>query len=287
MRSRAVVIVAATVLVAGVLVAGRIVVGSHAERTLRWVALGDSYTSGEGNDPMDATAPCTRSAADAYPIYASNQLRASGVDVALDFEACSAAVVADLPRQAANVTAATDLVTMTIGGNDAGFGAIVAGCLRTGVLRLLPGLTPCGVDDRDLAQKMAAVRQRVTEGLTAIRGRLDHHATVLLLGYPDPLPTGGTCGLFGTNETARAAQLATALDATLADAADAVRGVEYVSMLGPFAGHDTCADQPWIRGLQPKWNDAIHLSFKGSFHPSTAGAQAYADVLLSRLRLSG
>ena len=117
--------------------------GSSGPRTLSWAALGDSYTSGHGNPPLDADAPCTRALADAYPVVAAGLLANDGIEVDLDFRACSGADVADLAEQADGVADDVDVVTITVGGNDVGFGRLVVGCLTTGAAPPLPGVEPC------------------------------------------------------------------------------------------------------------------------------------------------
>ena len=112
-----------------------------ARPTLRYVALGDSYSSGEGNPPFDAgtdvaSGPnqdrCRRSRV-AFP----HQLHVRA-NLVLVHRACSGAVGADVtttskyppePPQVSWVDASTNLVTITIGGNEAGFGTVLVSCL--------------------------------------------------------------------------------------------------------------------------------------------------------------
>src|SRR5436190_9331779 len=83
---------------------------------VRYVALGDSYSSGTGTRTyFDST--CQRSVY-AYP-YLLSQRRAN---TQLTFAACSGAKTGDvLNNQVSSVTSDTKIVTITIGGNDAGF----------------------------------------------------------------------------------------------------------------------------------------------------------------------
>lgn len=264
-------------------VAGLIVTRDDDDR-FHWVALGDSYSAGEGNRPFDDDRACNRSRAAAYPLLVTRALVDDGIDVELTFTACSKAVAGDLAGQAATVDDRTDLVTATIGGNDAGFGDLVLGCLATGTLRLLPGIEPCLADDAALPQRMASVRARVIDALEPIAARLRPDARFLLVGYPNPVPPDVACELFGADEATKATTIAEALDDTLAGVALELEQVEYVSMLEPFADHHVCADEAWIRGLEPYVSTREKPTLGGSFHPTVAGQQGYADVLYERIR---
>jgi lysophospholipase L1-like esterase len=116
----------------------------------RYVALGDSLSSGEGNPPFQsgtdtAADRCHRSGA-AYPELLAGDAKASGAS--LTFVACSGAMVPDLfgtstissgqwgeaPQinsllTAGNPDPSISLVTISIGGNDFGFGSDLSACI--------------------------------------------------------------------------------------------------------------------------------------------------------------
>src|SRR3954453_24030259 len=86
----------------------------------RNVALGDSYSSGTGTRPYtDST--CQRS------VYAYPSLRAANrPKTSLVFAACSGATTSDvLNNQVSSLTSTTKFVTITVGGNDAGFSSVI------------------------------------------------------------------------------------------------------------------------------------------------------------------
>ena len=86
---------------------------------MTYVALGDSYASGVGLAP-----------ALAYPVL----LRDGGLDrfSTLTQAASSGAVTGDvLATQVSSLRADTRTVTLTVGGNDAGFATVVAACLHS------------------------------------------------------------------------------------------------------------------------------------------------------------
>ena len=91
----------------------------------RYVALGDSYSSGTGTRTyFDST--CQKSVY-SYP-YLLSQQRAN---TQLVFAACSGAKTGDvLNSQVSQLNASTGIVTITIGGNDAGFTSVVTECAK-------------------------------------------------------------------------------------------------------------------------------------------------------------
>jgi lysophospholipase L1-like esterase len=89
-----------------------------------YVALGDSYSSGLGAPPYDLDGFCQRSSQSYPSLWAAEHHPAS-----LVFLACSGAKTTDvLLRQIPAIPRGTDLVTITIGGNDVGFAPVVQTC---------------------------------------------------------------------------------------------------------------------------------------------------------------
>ncbi|WP_409484614.1 SGNH/GDSL hydrolase family protein [Arsenicicoccus dermatophilus] len=142
-----------------------------------YVALGDSYSSGESLSPYHrgtdtAINQCHRSAS-AYPHGLARSVRATS----LTFRACSGAVTDDLytpdhngnkvtvdalvPAQLSHVTRDTDLVTLTIGGNDVGFASVLGTCVYGDAGRSTR--TDCSTDP--------ALTAAVTARLDALAGR--------------------------------------------------------------------------------------------------------------------
>ena len=100
--------------------------------TQRYVALGDSYSSGEGNPPFNPTTPhCDQSQHDAWPeLVAQKPLLLRGL------LACSGATTSALTQSFKNQPPQLDqlrrlkpnVVTITIGGNDIGFESVIENC---------------------------------------------------------------------------------------------------------------------------------------------------------------
>jgi lysophospholipase L1-like esterase len=172
----------------------------------RYVALGDSYAAGPGI-PVQTGEPsgCSRSTRN-YPSVVAQTLDVAGFqDVS-----CSGATTEHLtgpqkvqpgvnPPQLEALAADTELVTLTIGGNDIGFGEIVSECARRSPTQ--PAGSACedhytaGGSD-ELAERIEAAAPKVRSALAEIEKR-SPDARVLLVGYPAILPDEGP-GCFPT-----------------------------------------------------------------------------------------
>ncbi|WP_224390627.1 SGNH/GDSL hydrolase family protein [Pseudonocardia sp. ICBG1293] len=205
---------------------------------VRYVALGDSYAAGVGARPDPATGDCRRSDASYPALWAARHAPASFVSVA-----CSGATSGEvIARQVRTVSADTTLVTITVGGNDTGFGPVLAAC---SVAR----------DDETCLRAVRggerAARWVAPGGLisTIVGVRLQApDATILVLGYPRLFEPGADCDVPGVPNAVRREALnraADTLDAALADAAGRFRG-RFVDVRGAFAGHGICSADPWI-----------------------------------------
>ena len=142
MRRRIAASVAAAAVAVGVVATAP--ASQAAPAPLRYVALGDSYSAASGNVPPDPTAApqCLRSTAN-YPHVIAGAIGAQLTDVT-----CGAADTSDyftaqyhgVPPQLAALTADTQLVTMTIGGNDSNvFINSIVECGAAGALDRRPG----------------------------------------------------------------------------------------------------------------------------------------------------
>ncbi|MEU2042318.1 SGNH/GDSL hydrolase family protein [Nocardia niwae] len=224
-----------------------------------YVALGDSFSAGLGADgPIDG---CGRSAKGYPALWAKAHSIASFVNAA-----CGGAVSGDvLGSQLSGLSAKTEVVTITLGGNDVQLGDQVSACL----LRDDQG---CRTLIDDFTTNLPARTAAVTEVYAAIRTAAPK-ADVYVLGYPRLFDTGGSCTspLTPTLDERRVLNGATdALNSVLAQrATDA--GFRFVDVRAAFAGHGVCSSSSWI-------NPAA--SFPAPLHPTTDG---YRDGYLAAL----
>ncbi|NIH87375.1 GDSL-type esterase/lipase family protein [Amycolatopsis granulosa] len=233
--------------------------------TLDYVALGDSYSSGVGAGSYLDSSSCKRSS-NAYP-----ELYARQTSAALDFRACSGAKTSDvLSKQVGALSAGTDLVTISVGGNDAGFASVMQDCILGGdagcktaidnakafVTGTLPGL---------LDKTYREIRSRAPE------------AKVVVLGYPHFYKIGGSCSV-GLSDTSRGYidSGADALDSVIQKEASEA-GFAFADVRPAFAGHEICSGASWLHSLTYPVDE--------SYHPTATGqARGYYPSLVAAVR---
>ena len=224
---------------------------------VRYVALGDSYAAGIGaaDDTADRGG-CARSA-DAYPEqWAAHHAHASFVS-----EACDGATTAGvLSGQVQALSARTTLVSLTVGGNDAGFSHVMEAC----VLQFWDSACQSAVSAAD-AFIARTLPGRLDATLQAIRARAPA-AKVVVVGYPDLYDLSQSPGCLGLSTAKRAAldQGADALDRAMSAAA-ARNGAVYADVRDEFAGHEICDSSQWLY--------AVTFPLGDSYHPTTAGQE--------------
>ncbi len=277
---------------------------------IQFVGLGDSFTSGEGVPGYfpgtDTQANQCHRSTNAY----SRHIDRPGHTEALfdlsrdnssgfrwDFLACSGATTSNVrsagtarygePPQLNRIEigSATDMVALTIGGNDAGFAPILELCG-------LPIIDCSSVSYKPLApQDNRSLNEIITSLIDGLQGRLAQtysevrakspDATVFVLGYPNLFPASvrfwdpacaALMGFYSGQERSFFRDLASQLNGVIAAAA-AQAGVHFVPVADYFDGHEVCGtdDQDWIFG--PRWPVA------GSFHPNPDGQWHYAEAL--------
>jgi lysophospholipase L1-like esterase len=254
---------------------------------LRYVALGDSYSAASGVLPPDPSAPpeCLRSILN-YPHVIAGSTGAALTDVT-----CGAADTSDyfeaqypgVPPQLEAVRSDTQLVTMTIGGNDSNvFIETILSCGSLGVLSLGQG-SPC--KDRYGSSFEDTIRNTtypsLVRALQAVRVKAPR-ARVAILGYPWIMPPSGGC--FDKMPIASGdVPYVRGIQATLNDAvrrAAAATGATYVNLNTVSEGHDAC--QPtgvrWIEPVLQGTNAVI-------VHPNALGEREMAARTIAALHL--
>ncbi|WP_169064418.1 GDSL-type esterase/lipase family protein [Geodermatophilus dictyosporus] len=317
----------------------------------KYVALGDSFSAGEGVEPFfEPNNKCHRST-QAY----STLVQVPGADatlqelsrnpdtgVAWGFQACSGAEARNLLNDGAGrygdplgqlelnrsadtgnandlpVDADTDLVTVTIGGNDASFADIVTFCATT------PNCQTARYQGKTLDQFQREARDRLAPQLSAIYARVHEQAPqarILVLGYPQLFPASAAeqncaklreqtvyvrasaagrgavvpvANIGFTNAEQNAMRRWTSeLNQTIADRVnrDGSGYVEFVPVDAAFAGHEVCGNAgEWINGPTLATIASIRgrspVANSQSFHPNAAGqADGYAAAVNERLGL--
>ena len=236
---------------------------AHAASPDSYVALGDSYSSGLGaGDYISSSGSCDRST-NAYP----EQWAGTNSPVSFVSAACAGATTADVrSSQVTALSASTTLVSITIGGNDAGFSSVMETCVLLPTSSCLNAIAAAeGFIASQLPGKLNAT-------LRAIRADAPS-AKIVVLGYPDlyDLSRSGSCIGLSTRDHTALNQGADALDGALRAAAQANHDT-FADVRAQFAGHEICDSGSWLHAV-----DIFALS--SSYHPTAAGQeQGYLPV---------
>jgi lysophospholipase L1-like esterase len=229
---------------------------AKAASTVNYVALGDSYASGVGaGDYYASSGSCDRSP-NAYPALWA----AANAPSSFTFAACSGATTTDvISSQLSALSASTTLVSVTIGGNDAGFSSIMETCVLESTSSCLSAVS----------QGEAFVQNQLPALLNTMLAdiRADApSARIVLVGYPEfyDLSVPVCIGLSSADHTA-IDQGADDLDNALANAA-AQNGDVFADVRSQFAGHELCDGAGWL-------NSVDIFDIDSSYHPTATGQQ--------------
>jgi len=228
-----------------------------------YVALGDSYSSGVGTRTYinDGTS-CQRST------YAYPWLVAQAKGYALNFKACGGATVSSVTSsQLGALSSATNYVTLSVGGNDAGFSSVLTECAKP------RWMSDC---DGKINTAQNYINNTLPGTLSTLYGSIKTkapNAKVVIVGYPR-LFNGEDCNAgtwFSPSEETRLNQTADLINSKLSAAARA-KGFSSANPTNAFIGHAVCDSPEWLNGLSNPTSE--------SYHPNTTGhASGYKPLV--------
>jgi lysophospholipase L1-like esterase len=228
---------------------------ASAAEAVNYVALGDSYSSGLGAGAMiSSSGSCDRSTNAYSQLWANANHPASYTSVA-----CSGATTSTvISTQLSALSAATTLVSITVGGNDVGFSSTMETCVLHSTSTCVAAI------QADEAQVSSALPGELNSVLGDIAGTAPA-ARVIVLGYPDlyDLSKSSTCVGLSTTDRTDLNQAADELDAAIRAAA-AAHGDAYADVRPDFAGHNICDSSSWLHSVNI-------LDVSESYHPTAAG----------------
>ncbi|OAD97630.1 SGNH/GDSL hydrolase family protein [Arthrobacter sp. OY3WO11] len=269
----------------------------------KYVALGSSYAAGASvgpADPSDKDGLCGRTMI-AYPNLVARTL---GLD--LTNATCGGATtdnITTVPQKVSYpasgtlapqinaVTADTDLVTITIGGNDVNFvGNLYAeSCLAdlaanpssplSNALKEYGLCTP--LPDETVTSALAAMESKLTRMVEAVQARAPK-ARIILIDYPVVLPENGKpCSAVPITQERQKFlnQVARQLSNATKHAAQKT-GTEFVAASKNSRGQDACSTTPWMTGYD--FSPGV-----AAMHPNEAGHAAVAAALTRQLTTAG
>ncbi|MCF3964460.1 SGNH/GDSL hydrolase family protein [Streptomyces fuscigenes] len=220
-----------------------------------YVALGDSYSSGVGSGDYDSASGSCKRSPHAYPaLWAAAHAPSSFTSTA-----CSGARTGDVESgQLAPLNSGTDLVSISIGGNDAGFSDVMTTCVLKSEATCLSAIaTANGYIDNTLPGALDTVYNDIHAKAPQAR--------VVVVGYPRFYELNGSC-VVGLSEAERSAinNAADHLDSVTAKRA-ADHGFGFADVRQAFTGHEICSSgTAWLHSVNL-------LNLTESYHPTAAG----------------
>ena len=223
---------------------------------VNYVALGDSYSSGVGSGSyISASGNCLRSTLAYSQLWADAHSPASYTSVA-----CSGATTADvLNNQISALNSSTNLVSITIGGNDVGFSSVMQTCVLGSDSACLSAINTA------TAQAKSVLPGRLANTFSAIRNAAPG-ARVVVMGYPEFYDLGNSWYCPGLSTTDRSAlnNAADTLDSVIQTAAQNA-GDSYADVKSRFSGHELC-------DFFNEWLHSVSVTdVTESYHPTADG----------------
>ncbi|MEO8863020.1 MAG: SGNH/GDSL hydrolase family protein, partial [Candidatus Saccharimonadales bacterium] len=290
-----------------------------------YLGIGDSFASGEGAYQYKATTDVKNNKCHlserAYPFLLAKELNFSQFNSV----ACSGAIIKDILTTNSNYIGQVHdgiklkdrdidnvysnfvageipqrkfiekyqpkIVTMSVGGNDIGFGDKITRCL---------GTDTC-YDTYE--ERLGAVNEvntqfdRLVGVYNDVKSTGDPRAKVYVIGYPQVGDENGNCAAnvhLNHGELAFTRQYISYLNSVVRTAADKA-GVYYVDVENAFEGHKLCQTDSWntaVNGLTAG-NDIVNVPLvhgpigNESFHPNALGHKLLeAEILKQTARLT-
>jgi lysophospholipase L1-like esterase len=237
----------------------------------KYVALGDSYSSGVGTRTFYEPS-CQRSVY-AYP-YLEHEAHPTWTFVNAT---CSGATTSSLlSSQVSSVTSDTNWVTYTIGGNDAGFSHVITECA-------LPSWASNCTGAINEAQSI--IKNMLPGRLDTVNNEIKARAPsakVIVLDYPK-LFNGEDCNaltFFSSSEESRLNETAELMRTVISAAATrAGSNFTFRDVIPAFIGHAVCdggggSSTEWINGLSSPTSESYHPKVAGhlnGYYPAVKG----------------
>jgi hypothetical protein len=240
----------------------------------KYVAMGDSYTSGPGILPYAIGAPpeCGQSSLN-YPHLAASALNLSLTDVSCGGASTEDFTVAQFPSQPPQFDAlgeSTEVVTVGMGGNDHNlFGTLVRGCSEEDIKATTKA--PCKEKFEAFVTKTIEEDKGPAEQALREIKILAPKAKVFIVGYPDITPAKGSCPgkLPWTEGDLKWFRNTVQKEGNAGLKAGAkANGAIYVDTFKASEGHDVC--QP----VGTRWIEPLIGSLTGiPVHPNALGEE--------------
>ncbi len=185
-----------------------------------------------------------------------------------------------------------EAITISIGGNDIGFGEIIKKCVHPlkDIQQNLATDHTCYPTYEDRLEVVNTIRDRLPKLRELYKGFRDSGTgtrRVYVIGYPQVAKVDGDCGLnvqLNADEVRFARDLIAYLNTVIKQAADEA-GVVYVDTQTAFDGNRLCEglpEQSAMNGFTISKNSVGDIDVTASFHPNKTGHQKLAAAVGSQ-----
>ena len=240
----------------------------------RYVALGDSYSSGEGAPtnsfpgqqyiaPTDGGGPkgqdvCHRSVQSWTELVASDfGYNHSG---SFNFLACSGSTTNQMDATGADAAAANygegsqvarigsgaGLVTLTAGGDDLGFSTVLKTCILAAVVGPVSDCSPKSSTAQMIHRGLATLSNSIARLASAIREHAPH-ARIVLVGYPEIFPQSPSGCVYNFSGNLLTAPIAGLLRTILGSGGSSAPVPSSLTYL-------TASEESWLNGVERTFN---------------------------------
>jgi lysophospholipase L1-like esterase len=279
-----------------------------------YLAIGDSYSAGEGLGPFLAGTQDLDQGGDRChqsPLAYPRLLDVPGHP--LEFRACSGALIRNVfdviqehsgtpdsqglqigPTQLhAGQLNDASLITLSISGNDMKFANVLTFC-ATHAHCMDDRYQGCPTLDTCVEAQLEKVVADLGSLFIHLRDVAGAQSRILVIGYPALFPEAlppvwslqykdcQLLHLWDTSERSAIRDFGLELDNNIREQAKA-SGLEYLDSFRYFSGHEACTSSPWMNYVNAAGGRDVQ---DGSFHPNAAGQAMFARMIACHLEFN-
>ena len=185
-----------------------------------------------------------------------------------------------------------DYVTLTLGGNDAGFGDIVASAATGSTYLNFSNLADRLNDSWRRFYVDGGIRDSLLEAYMEISKKSGTQAKIIVVGYPKLLDQTGKGALFSLEEATLINDSVSNFNVEIENLVNISKasGIKicFVSVEDAFDGHEAYSSDPYINKLLPQMSEDLSVPASPfiseySMHPNYKGARVYAKCVQEKI----
>lgn len=183
-----------------------------------------------------------------------------------------------------------DYVTLTLGGNDAGFSDVITSCIIGSTHLNFGGLSDKLNNTWKEYFKKGGIRDKLNKAYNDIAHKAGTQAQIIVAGYPKLLNREGGF-MISKEEAAIVNDNVSKFNNAIEGIVQSCRGlgmrVNFVSVEDAFDGHEAYSSDPYINEVillaKPQDLKDFMIASAYSVHPNKQGAQAYASCVQAKI----